>query len=489
MNDEWNQPGGFSSSDDEKRSEMRDCSSEQEQQPKSAEQAPNWGKPSEPQLWQSEQGEQNAQPFAPQQMPPGAYDGGLQYGGGYQNYNVPRAGQPNHARKKKNKAGLIIGIIAAVICAILVGAAIMGALLYPIFRDYQQTPSPSASIAPTPSASEGSGSADGDADASIGGTAPTITDQVNPIPEIAETALKSVVGVTTMQTQGGQLQASSRGTGFVISSSGYIVTNYHVIQGGEQFVVTDHDGNEYAGTLVGGDQNLDIAVLKIDAELPAVAIGDSDTTRVGEQVIAIGDPSGAGQNLTGTVTVGYVSAVNRELMFNNIRQKFIQTDAAVNPGNSGGPLFNTKGEVIGVVTLKSLVSSANSGVSTEGIGFAIPINNAIDAAQQIISSGSVQRPGIGIRYSEVTQATAEANNLVPGNMIATFMNGSTAQQAGLQVGDIIIRCEGQDVTEVSMADLVNAKKVGESIEVTVWRDGQELDFTIIIGDVNQMTEE
>ncbi len=484
MNDEWNQPG-FSASDEEKNSEMPDSFSEKAE---STEQAPSWGKPSEQQPWQSAQSEQNAQPFAPQQMP--RYDSAPRYGEGYQNYNAPRAGQPNHARKKKNRAGLIIGISAGVICAVLIGAVIMGAFLYPIFRDYQQTPSPSTGIVPAPSASQGSGPVGGgDTDASMDGTAPTITDQINPIPEIAETALKSVVGVTTMQSQGGQLQPSTRGTGFVISSSGYIVTNYHVIKNGEQFVVTDHDGNEYAGTLIGGDQNLDLAVLKIDADLPALAIGDSDATRVGEQVIAIGDPSGAGQNLTGTVTVGYVSAVNRELMFNNIRQKFIQTDAAVNPGNSGGPLFNTKGEVIGVITLKSLVSSANSGVSTEGIGFAIPINSAIDAAQQIISSGSVKRPGIGIRYSEVTQATAEANNIVPGNMIATFMNGSTAQQAGLQVGDIIIRCEGQDVTEVNMSDLVNAKKVGESIEVTVWRDGQEMDFTVPIGDVNQMTEE
>ena len=294
------------------------------------------------------------------------------------------------------------------------------------------------------------------------------------------------------QGPGGQMQASSRGTGFVISSSGYIMTNYHVISGGAKFVVTDHDGTEYDAKLVGGDENLDVAVLKIEANLPALAIGDSESTRVGEMVVAIGDPAGAGQNLTGTVTVGYVSAVNRELLFNNMRQKFIQMDAAVNPGNSGGPLFNSKGEVIGMVTLKSLVSSVDasgSTINTEGIGFAIPINSAIDAAQQIISSGSVQRPGIGIRYSTITQQMAEANNLVPGNLVATFMGGSTAQQAGLEVGDIITRCDGQDVMEVNMSDIVNSKKIGDSIAVTVWRDGQELEFTILIGDVNQMTDE
>ncbi len=190
--------------------------------------------------------------------------------------------------------------------------------------------------------------------------------------------------------------------------------------------------------------------------------------------------------------MGYVSAMNRELMFNNMRQKFIQMDAAINPGNSGGPLFNSKGEVIGVVTLKSLISSTDANgttINTEGIGFAIPINSAIDAARQIISSGSVQRTGIGIRYSEITAQTAEANNLVPGNMVATFMGGSTAKEAGLEVGDIIIRCEGQDITQVNMSDLIAAKEIGDSVTVTVWRNGQELDFTIKIGDVNKMTDE
>ena len=166
MNDEWNQPG-FSASDEEK-SEAPERFSGQEQ-PERIEQAPSWGKPSEPQLWQSAQREQNTQPFAPQQTPPQAYGSKLRYGGGYQNYNAPRSGQPNHARKKKSKAGLIIGITAGVICAVLVGAVIMGAFLYPIFRDYQQMPGPSASTTPTPSASQGSGPVGGgDTDASIG---------------------------------------------------------------------------------------------------------------------------------------------------------------------------------------------------------------------------------------------------------------------------------------------------------------------------------
>ncbi len=418
-----------------------------------------------------------------------------QYGGGYQNYSAPRPGGPAHGKKKNSKTGLVIGIIAGVVGSVMLGAAVMGAILYPVISNLRENPSSSYDQDQTPAPSQPQGSAqggEGDADAEIGGSAPVITDYSNPIPEIAESALQSVVGVTALQQQGGQLLASSRGTGFVISSSGYIMTNYHVISGGAQFIVTDHDGTEYEATFVGGDESLDVAVLKIDANLPALALGNSDDTRVGELVVAIGDPAGAGQNLTGTVTVGYVSAVNRELMFNNMRQKFIQMDAAVNPGNSGGPLFNSRGEVIGVVTLKSLVSSVDSNgtaIDTEGIGFAIPINSAIDAAEQIIATGSVQRPGIGIRYTEISEQLAEANNIVPGNLIVSFMSGGTAQQAGLQVGDIIIRCEGQDVTEVNMSDLVAEKQVGDTLSVTVWRNGQEMDFIITIGDVNQMSDE
>lgn len=491
MNDEFDNKNFSAPNGEPNKQPEQSQQSEQSGQPGySASQAPSWGKPEQPgDPWQQPQSQVNTE-----QNPNPSYYGAQQYGGGYQNYNAPRQSGPAHG-KKKNKTGMIIGIIAAVLGSVMIGAAIMGAVLYPMFKTYQQSPGGSYSQSPLPSAPEASGGTQegGDPNADIGGTAPVITDYVNPIPEIADNSLKSVVGVTTMkQGPGGQAQASSRGTGFVISSSGYIMTNYHVISGGSKFIVTDHDGTEYDATLIGGDENLDVAVLKIDANLPALAIGDSDSTRVGEMVVAIGDPAGAGQNLTGTVTVGYVSAMNRELMFNNMRQKFIQMDAAINPGNSGGPLFNSKGEVIGVVTLKSLISSTDANgttINTEGIGFAIPINSAIDAARQIISSGSVQRPGIGIRYSEITAQTAEANNLVPGNMVATFMGGSTAKEAGLEVGDIIIRCEGQDITQVNMSDLIAAKEIGDSVTVTVWRNGQELDFTIKIGDVNKMTDE
>lgn len=221
---------------------------------------------------------------------------------------VRRARWASTWQKKNSKTGLVIGIIAGVVGSVMLGAAVMGAILYPVISNLRENPSSSYDQDQTPAPSQSQGSAqggEGDADAEIGGSAPVITDYSNPIPEIAESALQSVVGVTALQQQGGQLLASSRGTGFVISSSGYIMTNYHVISGGAQFIVTDHDGTEYEATFVGGDESLDVAVLKIDANLPALALGNSDDTRVGELVVAIGDPAGAGQNLTGTVTVGY----------------------------------------------------------------------------------------------------------------------------------------------------------------------------------------
>lgn len=157
-----------------------------------------------------------------------------QYGGGYQNYSAPRPGGPAHGKKKNSKTGLVIGIIAGVVGSVMLGAAVMGAILYPVISNLRENPSSSYDQDQTPAPSQSQGSAqggEGDADAEIGGSAPVITDYSNPIPEIAESALQSVVGVTALQQQGGQLLASSRGTGFVISSSGYIMTNYHVISG------------------------------------------------------------------------------------------------------------------------------------------------------------------------------------------------------------------------------------------------------------------
>ncbi len=219
-------------------------------------------------------------------------------------------------------------------------------------------------------------------------------------------------------------------------------------------------------------------------------IADSSKVIVGERAIAIGNPAGAGAYLTGTVTVGYVSAVERELLFNDTYQRFIQTDVALNPGNSGGPLLNDKGELIGIVTLKSLVSSvAEDGtiIDTEGIGFAIPINSAMETAGKIILSGDIERPGLGVMVQEITEEMAKENDLHAGVLIQSFIEGSLAESAGLQVNDIICGFDGREIKTMDelSAELGN-RYVGDKITLKVWRAGEYLEFDIVLSDLNTL---
>ena len=449
------------------------------------------------------------------QNPYGANNGQYQnpYGGGYNNtqpYGMPYPYYiPTPQPRKKMRKGAVIGIIAGSVALVMLIFFFVTAIVYPIIEDRLKDDGYIPSD-PTPSYSYTPDETDPDIElyppnadiTSIGGQMPQITNEINPVPEIATALEKSVVGVITSAKIDGKVQPYGRGTGFVIHEDGYIMTNYHVIAGGVEFAITIADEEtEYPAQLVGGDATMDIAVLKVDASalglnLVAAALGDSDQTKVGEIAVAVGNPSGAGANLTGTVTVGYISALKRPLMFNGSEQLFTQTDAAVNPGNSGGPLVNSKGEVIGVVTLKSLVSSVDetgSPINAEGIGFAIPINSAAKTALQIIGSGSVKRPGIGIEFRTIDAVTAQEEDLVEGKQIASFMQNSTAKEAGLAVDDIITHINGISVVEQSnaLADAIASSNIGDSIVLTVWRDGEVNDCTVTIGDINTMqrTEE
>ena len=318
-----------------------------------------------------------------------------------------------------------------------------------------------------------------------------ITDKYNPVPEIASQVSACVVEVFASTDNADGTVSGSLGTGVIISSEGYILTNAHVISGGQNITVTLNSGDECEGTLMGVDSNMDIAVIKIDKNgLKAVKIADSSKVIVGERAIAIGNPAGAGAYLTGTVTVGYVSAVERELLFNDTYQRFIQTDVALNPGNSGGPLLNDKGELIGIVTLKSLVSSvAEDGtiIDTEGIGFAIPINSAMETAGKIILSGDIERPGLGVMVQEITEEMAKENDLHAGVLIQSFIEGSLAESAGLQVNDIICGFDGREIKTMDelSAELGN-KYVGDKITLKVWRAGEYLEFDIVLSDLNTL---
>lgn len=459
-----------------------------EQQPKEIEQEPDISFEEIP-----PQNEQQTQPPVTEQpVYDEKNDGAYPYG----YYAQQSYAQPAQPVKKPRKGLRILALVSIIVGSILVGALLFGFVILPMVQGVtsavQQPPTQQEEPSAQPQASNEPAELP-----DFGSSAPQIQNGANPVPEIAAESADSVVGVRTQETayisgEEPQVTSISRGTGFVVSDEGYIVTNYHVVSSGTQIVVTLQDGTEHSAEYIGGDEQLDVAVLKVtDVQLKSLPIGNSDETQVGELVVAIGDPAGAGENLTGTVTVGYVSAVNRELLFNGQRQKFFQTDAAVNPGNSGGPLVNSKGEVIGIITLKSLIStfdSAGNAVTTEGIGFAIPINTAMETVQKIISTGgNVERPGIGVYYSEVTEEDAENWGVPQGAMVRSFMENSPAEAAGLQVYDVVTACDGKEITQLDdLSNIISEKKIGDVITLTVWRNGATKDIEVTIGNISQM---
>ncbi|HWS41645.1 MAG TPA: trypsin-like peptidase domain-containing protein, partial [Pseudoflavonifractor sp.] len=277
--------------------------------------------------------------------------------------------------------------------------------------------------------------------------------------QIYATYVGSTVGITTeIKTTnifGQPVQNAASGSGFVITADGYIVTNYHVIDGASNIEVSFMDGKSYVGTLVGGDEENDIAVLKIDATgLTPVVIGSSDDLVVGDQVFAIGNPLG---ELTYSLTGGYVSALNRSVtMDNGRRMNYIQTDTAINSGNSGGPLFNIYGQVVGIVSAKLSSSSNSSAASVEGLGFAIPMDDVQDMITDIIEHGYVTgKPYMGIVGGSVS-GEAQRYGTPAGAYVMGVVSGSGADKAGLQKGDIVTKID--DTVVASMDDLQNANK-------------------------------
>ena len=263
----------------------------------------------------------------------------------------------------------------------------------------------------------------------------------------------------------------STGSGFVISENGYVVTNYHVVEGASRITVSSYNGEEYAATLVGHDSTNDVAVLKVEAEgLPAVVMGSSTELAVGDQVVAIGNPLG---ELTATLTVGYVSAKDRDVNTDGTSINMIQTDAAINSGNSGGPLFNMKGEVVGITTAK-YSGSSSSGATIEGIGFAIPIDDVASMIDDLINYGYVTGAYLGVMVNDVDAQSANYYGLPLGAYVAEVTPGYAAEAAGLRAKDIIVALGDYKVDSVS--DLTRALRnfsAGETTTITIYRGGAE----------------
>ncbi len=268
----------------------------------------------------------------------------------------------------------------------------------------------------------------------------------------------------------------SAGSGFIISADGYVVTNHHVISGAQSIQVTLDNGDTYKASLVGSDPANDIAVLKIDgADLPTVQLGDSSDLEVGELAVAIGNPLG---QLSGTVTAGIISALDRTITVDGQDMMLLQTDAAINAGNSGGALFNSFGEVIGINTAK------NSGSGIEGLGFAIPIDHAEPIIEQLIEKGSVpEPPRIGIYTQDVTAEMAQQYDLPEGVYVVQVGEGSPAAAAGIQRGDVIIAINGQETLTTSAINAVkNTIQAGDTMNLTIIRDGEKLEIPVVLAE-------
>ena len=270
-------------------------------------------------------------------------------------------------------------------------------------------------------------------------------------------------------------KSSALGSGFIIDKEGIVITNNHVIQGAEDILVRVNGDKEFKAKVLGADPGMDIAVLKMetDEKFVPVKFGDSDKSRIGDWVIAIGNPFGFG----GTVTSGIISARNRSIGLSRY-EDFIQTDASINQGNSGGPLFNMEGDVIGINT--AILGPSGS----IGIGFAIPSNNAKRVISQLIEFGETKRGWLGVRIQYVTKEIAEIEKLEKpmGALVASVAEGSPSDDAGIKAGDIILEFDGKTINEMNeLPKIVAATDVGKKVNVKVWRNQRELTKIIILG--------
>ena len=310
------------------------------------------------------------------------------------------------------------------------------------------------------------------------------------LPSIVGIQVEYSVSSPLMSMFGGQNQtstASASGSGIIISEDGYILTNNHIVSSSSSesyyevseatkvTVTLFNDETKYDATIVGTDEQTDLAVIKIDKTgLSKAEFADSDSIKVGEFAMAVGNPLG----MQSSVTCGIISAVNREVTDSEGKTfTLIQTDAAINAGNSGGALVNSEGKVIGINTLKL------SGDGIEGMGFAIPINSTTDITSQLIQYSKVKRPYIGISGMDLTEDVAKANNLVVGIYVKSIDDFSAAEKAGMKIGDVIIEADGKSITTMDeLNEIKNSHQIGDEMKIKVNRDGEERELTITLGE-------
>ena len=298
--------------------------------------------------------------------------------------------------------------------------------------------------------------------------------------EVYAANVNSTVGIVTSAVTtnfwGQQTQSAAAGSGFIFTDDGYIITNYHVIEGANTVTVSTYDGTQYDAKIIGYDESNDVAVLKVEAEgLTPVVIGSSSKLNVGDGVVAIGNPLG---ELTFSLTAGAVSALNRDVtMSSGSTQELIQTDCAINSGNSGGALFNMYGEVVGITNAK-YSGSSGSGASIDNIGFAIPMDDVYNIITSIIEKGYIEKPYIGVSVISVSDET-QKYGLPQGAAVQSLTDDGPAKAAGLQVNDIITKVNDTEITSSNdLVKTIGACKPGDRITLTLYRQGQTMEISL-----------
>ena len=382
-------------------------------------------------------------------------------------YAVPAKKQRKVRAKRTHRAGARI-VALALCCALLGGAVGAGGIALLNNNKTEAAPAKTTTVV------EGQRSA-----VSV---AKTDTSAQMSAADVYEANVNSTVGITTSVTTtnfwGYQTQAAASGSGFIISDDGYILTNHHVIEDANAITVTMYNGDTYDADLVGYDESNDIAVLKIEAkDLTPVILGDSDELRVGDSVVAIGNPLG---ELTFSLTAGCVSALDRRItMSNGLSMELIQTDCAINSGNSGGALFNLYGEVIGITNAK-YSGDGGSTASIDNIGFAIPVNNILNIVKSIIEKGYISKPYIGVTVGDVGEE-AQGYGMPKGASIRSVVENGPAAKAGVQAGDIVTAANGQEITcGDDLVKIVSGLNVGDELELTVYRKNETVSIKVTI---------
>ncbi len=369
-------------------------------------------------------------------------------------------------KKKGGKAKMIVGVV----CGALVGSLLSTTLVLGL---YSINPSARGTATMFESSREGVSTT------KVSNITGSEQGEELTTREIARTVGPAIVGVSgtvTYQTYffGGTQTGTSSGSGIIISDQGHIVTNYHVIDGASDIKVKFNTGDEYPATVIGGDEQTDLAVLKIEPvdTMRVAVLGDSDLVEVGDRAIAIGNP--LGDELFGTTTQGIISGKNRTVMVDKREMTLLQTDAAINNGNSGGALINAYGEVIGINSVK--ISGSTTGASAEGLGFAIPINEVKSVVNDLINYGYVTgKPLIGVNVQPITAAIAYYLPVDHGLYVMGVTEGSAAEAAGLQRGDIILSFDGQEVrTQSELNTLRDKHKAGDTVTLEIDRGGQRM---------------